>query len=62
MLGRNTQWMNLKPYLDVLLVETKAGLFVDEEISDLDAVVALELNHLAKTLGLGVTDDGAIAG
>jgi hypothetical protein len=25
-------------------------------------VVALELDHLAKTLGLGVTDDGAIAG
>jgi hypothetical protein len=25
-------------------------------------VVALQLDHLAHTLGLGVTDDGAIAG
>lgn len=49
-------------YLDVLLVEGEAGFLVDEEVSDLDTVVALQLDHLAHTLGLGVTDDGAIAG
>ena len=49
-------------YLDGLLVQAETGLLVDEEILDLDAVVALELDHLAHTLGLGVTDDGAIAG
>jgi hypothetical protein len=49
-------------YLDVLLVKGKAAVLVDEEVSDLDTVVALQLDHLAHTLGLGVTDDGAIAG
>ena len=48
-------------YLDVLLVKGKAGVLIDEEVSDLDTVVALQLDHLAHTLGLGVTDDGAIA-
>lgn len=49
-------------YLDGLLVKTETGLGVDEELLDLKTVIALELNHLAHTLGFGVTDDGAIAG
>jgi len=52
----------MNAYLDGLLIEREAGLLVDEEILDLETVVALELDHLAHTLGLGVTDDGAIAG
>lgn len=56
-------WASIdKTHLDVLLIDGQAGLGIDEEILDLDTVVALELDHLAHTLGLGVTDDGAIAG
>jgi hypothetical protein len=45
-----------------LLVETETVLGVAEELLDLQAVIALQLNHLAHALGLGVTDDGSIAG
>ena len=56
-------WVDIEnAYLDGLLVETQARLLVDEEVFDLEAVVALELDHLSHALGLGVTDDGAIAG
>lgn len=51
----------LDTHLDGLLVEAEARLRVDEEVSDLDALVTLELDHLAQTLGLGVADDGTIA-
>ena len=50
-----------RSYLDGLLIETKTGLGVDEELSNLGTVIALKLDHLAHALGLGVTDDGAIA-
>jgi hypothetical protein len=48
-------------YLDGLFIEAETILGVDEEVLDLDAMVALQLDHLAKTLGLGVANDGAIA-
>jgi hypothetical protein len=48
--------------LDGLLVETETGVLVNEEVFDLEALVALELDHLSQALGLGVADDGAIAG
>lgn len=44
---------------DVVGVETETALLVDEEIQDLFALVALELDHLA---GLFVVDLVAIAG
>jgi hypothetical protein len=47
--------------LDVLLIETEAVFLVDEEFFDLEALVALQLDHLAHSLGLGVADDRAIA-
>lgn len=50
-----------KAYLDGLLVKSEAGLRVDEEVPDLDTMIALELDHLAHTLGLDVANDGAIA-
>lgn len=34
---------------------------IDQEVFDLEPVITLELDHLAKTLGLGVANDGAIA-
>lgn len=43
---------------DVIGVETKTGLFVNEEIHDLLALVTLKLDHLA---GLFVIDLVAIA-
>lgn len=43
---------------DVIGVETETGLLVNEEIQDLLALVALELNHLA---GLFIIDLVAIA-
>lgn len=46
---------------DGLLVEAKAAALVDEEVTDLAALVALELDHLAHALGLGSRDDGTIA-
>ena len=55
-------WIVDRAYLDGLLVEGKAGFLIDQEVFDLDAVVALELDHLAHALRVGVTDDGAIAG
>jgi hypothetical protein len=48
-------------YLDGLLVETQTRLLVGEEVFDLEAMVALELDHLSHPLGLGVADDGSIA-
>jgi hypothetical protein len=47
--------------LDGLLIEAETLVLVGEEFLDLQALIALELNHLAHTLGLGITDDGAIA-
>ena len=47
--------------LDGLLVETEARVLVGEELLDLETLIALELNHLTHALGLGVTDDCAIA-
>lgn len=47
---------------DGLLVETQAVVLVREELLDLVALVALELDHVAHALGIGVVDDGAIAG
>jgi len=41
--------------------ETKLLTFGNKELLDLGALIALELDHLAHTLGLGVTNDGAIA-
>ena len=49
-------------YLDGLLVETQTLLVVNEEVFDLEAMVALELDHLSHALGLGAADDGSIAG
>jgi hypothetical protein len=48
-------------YLDGLLIEAETRLIIDEEVLDFEAMIALELNHLAHTLGLGVANDGAIA-
>jgi hypothetical protein len=47
---------------DGLLVETQAVVLVREELLDLVALIALELDHVAHALGVGVVDDGAIAG
>lgn len=47
--------------LDGLLIEAKTLVLVGEEFLDLQALVTLELDHLAHTLGLGVADDRAIA-
>ena len=46
---------------DGLLVETQAVVLVRDELLDLVALVALELDHVAHALGVGVVDDGAIA-
>jgi hypothetical protein len=48
--------------LDGLLVETETVFTVNEEVFDLEAMIALELDHLSHALGLGVADDGSIAG
>ena len=48
-------------YLDGLIIKTESIVFVGEEFLDLGALVTLELNHFAHTLGLGVANDGAIA-
>lgn len=48
--------------LDGLGLQTKTIVLVDEEILDLVALIALELNHVAHALGLGFINDGAIAG
>lgn len=47
--------------LDGLLIESEALVLVGEEFLDLQALVALELDHLSHALGLGVADDSAIA-
>lgn len=46
---------------DGLLVKAKAGSLVNQEVANLAALVALELDHLAHALGLGCGDDGSIA-
>ena len=46
---------------DGLLIETQTVVFVREELLDLVALIALELNHVAHSLGVGIIDDGAIA-
>lgn len=51
----------MNAYLDGLLIETQARLRIDEKLLDFEAMIALELNHLAVTLGLGVANNGAIA-
>ena len=48
-------------YLDGFLIESKALILVGEELLDLKTLIALELDHLAHTLGFGVANDGAIA-
>ena len=45
--------------LDGLAIKAQALLLVGQEILDIFALIALELNHLAH---LRVGDDGAIAG
>lgn len=45
--------------LDGLAIKAQALLLIGQEVLDIFALVALELNHLAH---LGVGDDGAIAG
>jgi hypothetical protein len=45
--------------LDGLDIKTKALLLVGQEVLDILALIALELDHLSH---LGVRDDGAIAG
>jgi len=49
-------------YLDGILIKPKAILLIGEEFFDLQALIALELNHLAESLGFGITNDSAIAG
>jgi len=60
--GRGTDMPGLEAVdLDGLLIEAEAFVLVGEEFLDLQALIALELDHLAHALGLCVTDDGAIA-
>jgi hypothetical protein len=47
--------------LDGLLIKSKTLVLVGEEFLDLQALVALELNHLSHALGLRIADDSAIA-
>jgi hypothetical protein len=46
---------------DGIPVEAEALLLVGEEVLDLAALIALQLDHLAHALRLGVGDDRAIA-
>jgi hypothetical protein len=46
---------------DGLRIQAETILFVREELLDLVALVSLQLDYLAHSLGLGVADDGAIA-
>jgi hypothetical protein len=47
--------------LDGLLIKSKTLVLVGEEFLDLQALVALKLNHLSHALGLRIADDSAIA-
>lgn len=44
-----------------LLIEAKAGSLVNQEVANLAALVALELDHLAHALGLCCRNDRSIA-
>lgn len=48
--------------LDSLLIEAKTLFLVSQEFLDLVSLIALQLDHLAHSLGLGSRNDRSIAG